>query len=86
MNGQMADLMLAMGSSLRVNPAAEMARVATDNGGKLVIVNLQKTPLDPYASLIIHAKIDDMFNLLMKKLTIEIPKFNLNRWLSVKLE
>ena len=51
--------MLAMGSSLRVTPAARLAKRTAEKGGQLVIVNLQKTPLDAYASLVIHAKIDE---------------------------
>jgi len=38
-HGERADVMLALGSSLRVNPAADMARVTSDFGN-LVIVNL----------------------------------------------
>lgn len=38
--GNDADLMLALGSSLRVTPAADMAAATAEKGGKLVIVNL----------------------------------------------
>ena len=38
------------------------------------------------ASLVIHAKIDDVMIPLMKKLNLDIPEFNLNRWAKVKLE
>jgi mono-ADP-ribosyltransferase sirtuin 6 len=65
--------MLSLGSSLRVNPAAEMAKITSENGNNLVIVNLQKTPLDKFASLRIYAKIDDVFDILMKKLNLAIP-------------
>lgn len=54
--------------------------------GNFVIVNLQKTPLDYLASMVIHAKIDDFFKLLMKKLNMEIPTFKLDRWASIKIE
>jgi len=77
--------MLAMGSSLRVTPAADIPRVMAEMGGKLVIVNLQKTPLDRFAKLIVHAKIDEFMDLLMKKLSIEIPEFRLNRWVDIYL-
>lgn len=73
-HGYKADLMLCLGSSLRVTPACNMAEATWKKGGKLVIVNLQTTPLSPMA-LHIHAKIDDVMVLLMKKLSIEIPKF-----------
>jgi len=36
----MADVCLAMGSSLRVTPAANMPEETAKNGGKLFIVNL----------------------------------------------
>ena len=67
-HGSKADVMLALGSSLRVNPAAHMASICTERKGKLVIVNLQKTPLDNCAMMNIHAKIDDVMELLMMKL------------------
>ena len=77
--------MLCLGSSLRVTPAANMPQNTALLGGQLVIVNLQKTPLDSYASLIIHAKIDEMFDVLMDKLSLKIPQFMLSRWIKAKL-
>lgn len=65
--------MIVFGSSLRVTPAADICLETINNGGKLVIVNLQKTPHHPYAALAIHAKIDEMFEILMKKLEMKIP-------------
>jgi len=65
--------MLAMGSSLRVNPAAGMALETANAGGNLVIVNLQKTPLDDAATMIIHARIDELMEKLMGELNIQIP-------------
>ena len=44
-----ADLALALGSSLTVYPAAMLPEEAVRNGAKLVIVNAQKTHLDPFA-------------------------------------
>jgi len=46
-HGYKADLMLSLGSSMRVSPANEMAGACSETGrGNLVIVNLQKTPMD----------------------------------------
>ena len=84
--GKKADVMLCVGSSLRVTPAADMAEETPDNGGKLVIINLQKTPLDKKAALCIYAKIDDVFELLMKKLDMKIPEFRLRRYGELKLK
>jgi len=67
---QQTDLMLVLGSSLTVNPAASLPRIVLENGGKIVIVNKQPTPLDRYAEL----KFDDLkevFESLKKKLQDE---------------
>lgn len=78
-----SDLCLVLGSSLRVTPAANMPVETVKNKGKLVIVNLQATPLDKFA-LNIHAMIDGVMILLMEKLKVEIPPFKLNRYLSIR--
>ncbi len=46
-----ADLMLVLGSSLVVNPAASIPVYTLDNSGNLVIVNDMSTPLDGNACL-----------------------------------
>jgi NAD-dependent SIR2 family protein deacetylase len=66
-----------MGSSLRVTPAANMPLTTFEKGGKLVIVNLQKTPLDYAASLIINGKCDEVMRLVMQKLELDIPQWRL---------
>jgi NAD-dependent deacetylase len=48
---QDADLMLILGSSLTVLPAAAIPRTTLQRGGKLVIVNDMKTPLDDDATM-----------------------------------
>ncbi|MCA9268378.1 MAG: Sir2 family NAD-dependent protein deacetylase [Planctomycetales bacterium] len=50
-----ADLMLAMGSSLVVTPAAELPRIAAGAGARLVIINREETPLDHLADAVIRA-------------------------------
>ena len=44
-------------------------------GGKLVMINLQKTPADEACDLIIHERIDKIFEILMRKLEVPIPDF-----------
>jgi len=51
-----ADLILALGTSLVVQPAASLPFATLDNGGKLVIINDMETPLDQFAAL----KLDDL--------------------------
>ena len=46
-----ADLMLVLGTSLTVYPAAGIPQSTLSHGGKLVIVNNMPTPLDSYADM-----------------------------------
>jgi NAD-dependent deacetylase len=48
------DLFLSIGSSLVVQPAASMPAIAKQSGAKLVIVNMEETPLDGKADLVIR--------------------------------
>ena len=52
---QASDLMLVVGSSLAVNPAARLPGIAKDNGAKIAIVNREPTPLDTIADIRIGA-------------------------------
>lgn len=49
-----ADLMLVIGSSLEVAPASEIPLLARRQGAKIVIVNLECTPLDRDADVVLH--------------------------------
>jgi NAD-dependent deacetylase len=51
------DLLLAIGSSLVVYPAAGLPIAAKRGGAKLVILNRDPTDLDPMADLVINAEI-----------------------------
>jgi len=74
-----ADLHIALGSSLRVTPAADCPEWTAKKGGDLVIVNLQTTPLDIDAIDHIFAKTDEVMERVMKLLGFEIPPFRLLR-------
>jgi NAD-dependent deacetylase len=50
------DLFLVAGSSLVIYPAAQMPLIAKNNGARLVIINLEPTPHDGYADVVIHEK------------------------------
>jgi len=45
---------LVLGSSLVVYPAASMPRIAKNSGAKLVIINIDPTPLDNIADVVIN--------------------------------
>lgn len=64
------DLALVLGSSMRVSPACNMPRRALNNGGKLVIVNFQKTPFEDEAWIHIYAPIDDVMKVVLDELSI----------------
>jgi NAD-dependent protein deacetylase/lipoamidase len=50
------DLFLVVGSSLKVNPAATLPRLALKNDAPFIIINLQPTHLDDYAEIVINEK------------------------------
>jgi NAD-dependent deacetylase len=52
-----AGLFLALGSSLVVEPAASLPRLAQRNGAKVVIVNRDPTPQDGFAELVVRGEI-----------------------------
>lgn len=51
------DLMLVIGSSLVVYPAASFPLLAKENGAALVIINRDPTPFDEIADLVLHGDI-----------------------------
>ena len=62
-----------------------MPLATAQNGGNLVLINLQATPIDQYATLVINGKCDDVMVLLMKKLGYQIPAWQLRKRLEVSL-
>ena len=54
---QEADLLLAIGSSLVVTPAADLPALTKQRGGRLVIINRDSTPLDTMADEVVHESI-----------------------------
>ncbi|XP_061365985.1 NAD-dependent protein deacetylase SRT1 [Gastrolobium bilobum] len=70
-----ADIVLCLGTSLQITPACNLPLKALRNGGKFVIVNLQKTPKDKKASLVIHGFVDKVIAGVMDQLNLQIPPF-----------
>ena len=60
------DLMLAIGSSLVVYPAAGIPLTAKRNGARLVILNREETEMDPVADLVINAEIGPVLSAVAK--------------------
>lgn len=55
------DLMLVAGSSLEVAPACDLPLKARQHGAAVVLINLEKTPVDSAAQIVIH---DDVATVL----------------------
>jgi len=62
------DLMLVLGSSLQVYPAAGFPLLAKRQGAGLVILNREQTPLDGYADLVLNAEIGPTMQLVIETL------------------
>jgi len=73
-----ADLLLVLGTSLRMYPADKYLRkfLAKEDRGPLVIVNLQKTPYDDLATIRVFAKCDDFLRMVNEELDMVIPDYS----------
>lgn len=68
-----ADLALVIGTSMRVKPACELPLLTAQNGGDLVIVNLQRTPFDSQSGPRVFGECDDFLVLVAKELGVLVP-------------
>ncbi len=66
-----ADLFFSLGSSLVVEPAAILPRIAKRSGARLVILNRDPTPLDELADLVVNAPLGAVFQRLSQALPAE---------------
>ena len=55
-----ADVMLVVGTSLVVYPAAEVPLVALRAGAPMIVVNAEATPFDAFAEVVIHGRSGDV--------------------------
>ncbi|HEV3354516.1 MAG TPA: Sir2 family NAD-dependent protein deacetylase [Acidimicrobiales bacterium] len=60
------DLLLAVGSTLSVYPAAGMVPIAKEAGAALIIVNAEPTPFDPIADAVLRGSISEILPALVK--------------------
>ena len=66
-----SDLVLALGSSLVVEPAASLPVQVKQAGGRLVIINNTETPLDGLADLVLHEPIGPSLQQVLSHLRLE---------------
>lgn len=62
------DVMLIIGSSLEVAPASDLPIYARRQGAKLIIVNLEPTPADDLADVVIHARAAQVLPEIVRRL------------------
>ncbi len=76
-----ADLCLCLGTSLVITPACDIPlralskRKHKPRGGSLAVVNLQPTPKDGKAKIVIHSKVDGVMRIVMRELGIQVPPY-----------
>lgn len=73
-----ADLVICLGTSLQIRPICNLPNVTVRNGGQVAIINLQKTPKNKSADLIIHGKCDEVMEQVMSALQRPLPVYE--RW------
>ncbi len=67
------ELFLAVGTSLRVHPAASLAVAAAEAGARLVVVNAEPTPYDGRADACLRQPIGEVLPLLVAGLSAARP-------------
>jgi NAD-dependent deacetylase len=67
-HSQRSDVMLVVGSTLSVFPAANFPIIAKNSGAILIIINMGKTELDKLADIRIEAKSDEILPKLVHKI------------------
>lgn len=65
------DVMLVVGSSLEVYPAAELPVLASQSGAAVIIINLTETPVDSLAQVVIRADAVDILPEIVRTLESE---------------
>ena len=63
-----ADVVLIVGSSLQVYPAAGIPRLARQHGAELCIINAEPTPFDDVATVVVHGKAGEVLPEIVRRL------------------
>jgi len=76
MHSTIADLNIALGTTLQIVPSGDLPLKNLKRGGKFVICNLQPTKHDKKANLIISSYVDVVLSKVCKLLGVEIPDYS----------
>ncbi len=69
------DLMLVIGTSAIVQPAAMMPIIAKESGAKIIEINAERTPLtDPVSDVFIEGKAGEIISRILDEMDIPIPE------------
>jgi len=63
-----SDLMIVMGSSLKVLPAGKLPNLAMQSGSKLIILNREKTRYDQSADIVMNDELQNICSRLLEEL------------------
>jgi len=63
-----SDLMIVMGSSLKVLPAGKLPNLAMQSGSKLIIFNRDETRYDSSADIVINDELKNICSRLIQEL------------------
>lgn len=76
MHSTVADLNIALGTTLQIVPSGDLPLKNLKLGGKLVICNLQPTKHNKKANLIVCGYVDVVLSKVCKLLGVEIPEYS----------
>ncbi|EDV49646.1 uncharacterized protein Dere_GG17292 [Drosophila erecta] len=76
MHSTIADLNIALGTTLQIVPSGDLPLKNLKRGGKFVICNLQPTKHDKKANLIVSSYVDVVLSKVCKLLGVEIPEYS----------
>lgn len=65
------DLLIAVGTSLQVHPAAGLVDLALAGGAEVTIVNAEPTPYDPLAALVVREPIGTALPALLRRIAAD---------------
>lgn len=65
------DLMLVVGSSLEVMPAADLPPLAVRRGARLIVLNLGATPCDHLADLVLNGDVAQVLPVVVKQISAD---------------
>ena len=67
-----ADLLLTIGTSLVVEPAASFPQTAKESGARIVSINMERTPWDDLCDYIVHGPAGEVLPRIVQAMKISL--------------